>query len=160
MKNERRFREWLHVYQIMIVCSATLQNWNKTACSCLLLKNLTKSFHNTKLNLRKGKDAPLGTCEPRRSTIRLQKSVAKKHTKSDKMENENGTLKEQIGKQEQYSSNDTNNIKDSPIWDIKKTLLGNVLHFFRTFMDYKRQIADIRACHHLPKPESKNYCIR
>ena len=72
------------------------------------------------------------------------------------MKNQIDELETRISKQEQYSSKDTIIIDNLPIYDDKWPLLGNVLHFFDKFLDYKLQMADIKACHHLPKSQNQD----
>ena len=43
-----------------------------------------------------------------------------------------------------------------PIYEVTLPLLGNVLKFFESFLEYRLQIGDIKACHSLPKTEKQS----
>ena len=119
------------------------------------------SLQNFNSSLKKLKNASLENClrqmldkkENQEKTIsQLLKEVREKDSKLEEMRCENKALEERVGKQEQYFSKDTIIIDNLPIYDVNlPLLLGNVLKFFKRFLDYRLQIGDVKACHLLPK---------
>ena len=99
----------------------------------------------------------LDKMETQEKTIsQLQREVREKDSKLEEVRCEIEALEERVNKQAQYSSNDTINIDNLPIYDVNLPLLGNVLKFFERFLDYRLQIGDIKACHLLPKTEEQS----
>ena len=125
------------------------------------------SPENIKSSIKSMKNASLENClrrmldnmESQEKTIsQLQRELREKDSKLEEMRCEIEALEERIGKQEQYSSKDTIIIDKLPIYDFNLPLLGNVLKFSECFLDYRKQIGDIKACHLLPKKLKNNPC--
>ena len=75
------------------------------------------------------------------------------------LQNELDDLKERTLSTEMYNSKDTINV-NNPLECQNGDLLGRILSFFKTKLQFELSPCDIKACHYLGKPQQSNVIVK